>query len=139
MRGYRKRDAHQKEWRTSSKGVENKFKRSGEQVQKERRTSSKFAEMRISFSLHFAIGTGDWSCFLPQPFELTLSKKVNAVYNKCKRFFAAFFDKTSPVYRSQVIEKMKKLLREVNLLPVCCIYINRGTYSCKVKFYEIMA
>ncbi len=40
---------------------------------------------------------------------------------------------------STEVKLLKKLLREVNLLPVCCIYINRGTYSCKVKFYEIMA
>ena len=33
--------------RTSSRHTENKFKRSGELVQKERRTSSKLAEMRI--------------------------------------------------------------------------------------------
>ena len=42
MRGYRKRDAHQK-----SEQAENKFSAYGEQVQKELRTSSKLAEMRI--------------------------------------------------------------------------------------------
>ena len=84
---------NQSKRRTSSKGAENKFKRSGEQVQKERRTSSKLAEMRIkenslaqqkkfplaSEHLHSRFilqkGIGDWSYFLLQPFELTLSKR----------------------------------------------------------------
>ena len=38
---------NQSKRRTSSRHTENKFKRSGELVQKERRTSSKLAEMRI--------------------------------------------------------------------------------------------
>ena len=47
LRGVEMRIKNQSKRRTSSKGAENKFKRSGEQVQKERRTSSKLAEMRI--------------------------------------------------------------------------------------------